>query len=166
MKNNVSKLLAFVCVVAMVACAGCGGRSQVSGKVVFSDGTPLTYGTVNFTNNEVACKGQIEKDGTFKMRTFKPGDGVPPGTYKIYLSNTTKFVESGKTNKVKMGDQETVMPTMAQNISLVPSEYTNQDQSPLGEITVKGKMTKDLLIDADPPEGASSPTEVEKSDAA
>ena len=43
------------------------------------------------------------------------------------------------------------MPVMGKNISLVPREYTIPDESPLGEITVKGKMTKDLQIDADPP---------------
>ena len=164
--NKLVRMFALFIVASTLVACGCGGRCKVTGKVSYKDGTPLTFGTVVFANETTLCKGDIDENGVYEMRTFKPGDGVPPGTYKIYLSNTTKFVESGKTNKVKMGDQETVMPTMAQNISLVPSEYTNQDQSPLGEITVKGKTTKDLLIDADPPEGASSPTEVEKSDAA
>ncbi len=162
--NKLVKILALLCVASVLVASGCGGRCKVTGKVTYKDGTALTFGTVVFANETTLCKGDIDpQTGIYEMRTFKPGDGVPPGTYKIYLSNTTKFVESVKTNKVKMGDQELEMPVMGKNISLVPSEYTVQDQSPLGEITVKGKMTKDLLIDADPPEGALNPTEVEKS---
>ena len=158
--NKLARILALLCVATLVVAGGCGGRCKVSGKVTYKDGSPLTYGVVVFANETTQCKGEVNEDGTYEMRTFKPGDGVPPGTYKIYLSNTTKFVESGKTVKTKMGDQEIEMPVMGKNISLVPREYTIPDESPLGEITVKGKMTKDLQIDADSPEKGGEGHEV------
>lgn len=159
MKNNVSKLLAFVCVVAMIACAGCGGRSQVSGKVVFSDGTPLTYGTVNFTNNEVACKGQIEKDGTFKMRTFKPGDGVPAGTYKVFITDTLQFGEAAGTaktgNSTDKNSEAVEYSLIGKSTNTVPNEYSVPELSPFEPVTVKGTIKNlTLTIEASAPAAA------------
>ena len=148
MKNNVSKLVALVGVFMLVACAGCGGRVQVSGTVKFSDGTPLTYGTLNFTDGKVMCKGQIEKDGTFKMRTFKPGDGVPPGTYQVYITDTLQFGDSGKS--VKTGDTEVAIVGQATNT--IPFEYSIPAQSPLGKITVTKSMKQDFVIEAAAPD--------------
>ena len=144
MKNNVSKLLACMSVLMLVACLGCGGRAQVHGKVVFSDGSPLTYGTVNFTSGETICKGQIEKDGTFKMRTFKPGDGVPPGTYKVYITDTLQFEEAG-TVEQKLGDDVVETQVLGQASNTIPPEYSNPDQSPIPQVTVKGSI-KDLVL--------------------
>lgn len=148
MKNNVSKLVALVGVFMLVACAGCGGRVQVKGTVKFSDGTPLSYGTVNFTNDTTMCKGQIEKDGSFTMRTFKPGDGVPPGTYKVYITDTLQFGESGA--KVKTGDVE--MELIGKSSNTVPYEYADPDKSPLGTITVSKSMNQDFVIEGSSPE--------------
>ena len=159
MKNNVSKLLAFVCVVAMIACAGCGGRSQVSGKVVFSDGTPLTYGTVNFTNNEVACKGQIEKDGTFKMRTFKPGDGVPAGTYKVFITDTLQFGDAAATattgNAEDKNAEKVEYSIIGKSTNTVPNEYSVPELSPFEPVTVQGTIKNlTLTIEASAPAAA------------
>ena len=145
MKNNVSKLLAFVCVVAMVACAGCGGRSQVSGKVVFSDGTPLTYGTVNFTNNEVACKG--------------PGDGVPAGTYKVFITDTLQFGEPAATaktaNTTDKNSQAVEYSLIGKSTNTVPNEYSVPELSPFEPVTVKGTIKNlTLTIEASAPAAA------------
>ena len=145
MKNNVSKLLALFSVLLLVACVGCGGRSQVHGKVVFSDGSPLTYGTVNFTSGEVMCKGQIEKDGTFKMRTFKPGDGVPPGTYKVYITDTLQFGDSGQTVTTGNDENAASFSVIGQATNTVPYQYSSPDESPIPQVTVKGSI-KDLTI--------------------
>lgn len=155
MKNNVSKLLALFCAVVLVACAGCGGRSQVSGKVVFSDGTPLTVGTVNFTDGKVACKGQIESDGTFKMRTFKPGDGVPAGTYKVFITDTLQFGNSGRTVTTGKDDDAASYEMIGKSTNMIPHIYSNPDESPFPQVTVKGSI-KDLVltIEADGPADA------------
>ena len=132
-------------VLMLVACLGCGGRAQVHGKVVFSDGSPLTYGTVNFTSGETICKGQIEKDGTFKMRTFKPGDGVPKGTYKVYITDTLQFGETGNTQTTGDDADAAVIEQIGVATNTIPLVYSNPDQSPFPQVTVKGSI-KDLVL--------------------
>ena len=170
MKNNVSKLLALFSVLLLVACVGCGGRAQVHGKVVFSDGSPLTYGTLVFANDttmckgsieedgtsgEVMCKGQIEKDGTFKMRTFKPGDGVPPGTYKVYITDTLQFGDTGKTVTTGSDENAAEFTVIGQASNTVPYQYSSPDESPIPQVTVKGSIKNlEIKIEGAAPEAA------------
>jgi hypothetical protein len=51
-----------------------GGKSAAGSMVVFesqSDGPDVT------------ARGDVKDDGTFIMSTQKPGDGVPPGKYRV-----------------------------------------------------------------------------------
>jgi hypothetical protein len=77
----------------LVTLAGCGrGHYPVHGKVTFPDGTPLTEGLVMFETSgagdgmPVSARGEIQADGRFELSTHKPGDGVPPGTYRVLIS--------------------------------------------------------------------------------
>ena len=151
--NKLVKIFALLIVASTLVVGGCGGRSQVTGKVTFSDGSPLTFGTVTFANGQTICKGEIQSDGTYTMRTFKPGDGVPPGTYKIYITDTLQFGDAGKTvtTKASKDDEGAAFQMIGQSKNVIPPEYSNPDLSPLGEITVKGKTTKDLVIEAAAP---------------
>lgn len=134
-------LYALLFAVAVVA-TGCG-KPKVTGKVTFADGSPLTVGTVNFTDDKIICKGSIQDDGTFEMRTLKPGDGVPPGTYKVYLTETMRF---GDVEKETATGEATA--TMLGTTNDVPPKYSNPDQSGL-TIDVKGSMKYDITIDPD-----------------
>jgi len=155
MKKNVACVLSLFVIVALVAAAGCSGRAQVTGKVTFTDGTPLTCGVVNFANDTTICKGEIDKtDGTFKMRTFKPGDGVPPGTYKVYITETMKFGDTG--NEVKTGDVG--FSTIGIATDLVDPKYGNPDESGLS-VTVKGSMKYDITLEGQAPEADESAEE-------
>jgi hypothetical protein len=74
----------------VVLLAGCGRSTYtVRGKVVFPDGTPLEGGWVVFHKSEgeseVSADGPIQANGTFELRTNRPGDGVPPGTYRVLV---------------------------------------------------------------------------------
>ena len=88
--GGVAWLLAACPVVA--SSAGCGQtRFPVSGKVLFSDGSPLDAGTVMGEatlegGKTVMVQGNIAKDGYFSLGTDKPGDGVPPGKYKLLVA--------------------------------------------------------------------------------
>jgi len=73
---------------------------KVSGTVKFKDGTPLQMpeggrAAITFApaDTREITEGQIRKgasarirpDGTFEMMTIRPGDGVIPGRYRVFL---------------------------------------------------------------------------------
>ena len=82
-------------IAALLLCAGCGGPTlyQVKGTVVYKDDEDvavLAGGLVHFQPEDpevkVSVRGEIQPDGSFQMSTVHPGDGVPPGKYRVMLS--------------------------------------------------------------------------------
>lgn len=71
---------------------GCGpNNTGLTGKVTFSDdNSPLTKGIVVLDDGSYVAKGPIQPDGTFKMGFEKAGNGVPPGTYKVYIQGAVE----------------------------------------------------------------------------
>ena len=98
-----------------VAVVGCGSDKPklvtVTGKVVFKN-EPLTAGSIWFVpdlgnayqGEKPSC--QLQLDGSFTMRTYPFGDGVPPGAYKVMLSpelaNRIKKPEYGDAAKTPL----------------------------------------------------------------
>ncbi len=82
----------------LIALVGCGRDNglqivPVSGKVTFAGGPCPAAGTVTFTPLEVAAglprrpaSGTFHEDGTFFVTSFKKGDGLIPGRYKVTVS--------------------------------------------------------------------------------
>lgn len=77
----------FIFAMILALTAGCGKNCSVSGRVTYPDGTPLTFGEVAFETETFYAKGPIDSNGYFKMGSSNPGDGVPKGTYKVYIQN-------------------------------------------------------------------------------
>ena len=79
----------------VLAVVGCGGegppRVEVTGRLTHQ-GQPLTAGTVWLHtapgNEHTGLKGSslLQTDGSFAVRTYPHGDGVPPGEYRLTLS--------------------------------------------------------------------------------
>jgi hypothetical protein len=72
--------------------AGCGARTYpVHGVVAWPDGTPATelagY-AVTFESLEakVGASGDVQKDGTFRVGTYKDNDGAVPGKHRVALT--------------------------------------------------------------------------------
>jgi hypothetical protein len=84
--NRIRRLGASAVILAAVSAAGCGGRYDVTGKVVYEDGSPVPAGTVlaeaRVDGKLVALQGNIEPDGSFTLGGLKPGDGALPGQYR------------------------------------------------------------------------------------
>lgn len=57
----------------------------IQGKVSFSDGTPLTGGTVCFVSETVQLRGEVRKDGTYALGTLQDETGSLEGTYQVYF---------------------------------------------------------------------------------
>ena len=76
---------------ALLGAAGCGARLvPVRGKVTFPDGAPLTEGMVVFESvggdRPVTARGEVRPDGGYVLGTYRPGDGVPPGRYRVLVA--------------------------------------------------------------------------------
>jgi len=83
-----SRASLLVAAMILLACTACGRSNlhRVSGRVHFSDGTPLSSGRVaiDFGNGRSA-RGRINADGTFRMGTLKDRDGMRPGTWQVAI---------------------------------------------------------------------------------
>ena len=76
---------------AVPGVAGCGSRYYpVRGTVTLDDGTPVTRGMVVFERTAggppITARGTIQSDGSYQLGTDKPGDGVPPGKYRVLVN--------------------------------------------------------------------------------
>lgn len=59
----------------------------MSGKVTFSDNRePLTIGMVFFETDTLQARGKLEADGTYRLGTLGLHDGLPPGTYRVFVA--------------------------------------------------------------------------------
>ena len=66
--------------------AGCSGNVGLKGTVTFlDDDSPLTVGTVALLKDGKIARGDIKPDGTYVVGFESERDGLPPGTYQIYI---------------------------------------------------------------------------------
>lgn len=118
--------LAFVGLICSGAFVGCtsGERAKVmpvSGKVLFN-GQPLAFGAVAFQPMRgQPARGTIGKDGTFKLSTYREGDGAAVGQHRVKITCYTSQDPATK----KPGPSETL------GESLIPARYANFDTSGL-----------------------------------
>ena len=82
----------FLLFLLLVGLTGCGNRMRtVEGQVVFTDGKPLTGGLVIFDPADpgqpaVAARGEIGRDGKFRIGTYAASDGVLEGNYRVTIA--------------------------------------------------------------------------------
>ncbi len=113
--------LAVSVLLTIAGCAKKGGMetAPVSGKVMYR-GKALPTGTVMFVPGEgPAATGEIGKDGTYKLTTYRPDDGAVIGTHKVTITALQGM--EGALPEVRSG---TPGP-------LVPAKYLNGDTSGL-----------------------------------
>jgi hypothetical protein len=83
----------YVTLTALLIFVGChNGNVGLSGKVTYTDGTPLTVGEVCFETDTYVARGTLEKDGTYVVGSISKSDGLPKGTYRVYISGADKMV--------------------------------------------------------------------------
>ena len=80
---------------------GCGERRPttyaVKGKVVYTDGSPVTAGVVMFLSTSVEGKefnarGEIQPDGSYVLSTFELEDGVVAGRHRALVREVAVLV--------------------------------------------------------------------------
>ena len=85
-------------VITLVACSvfGCSDDGRIPtyaarGTVTYPDGSPVTTGGIvefRLITDEfrpTSARGNIEKDGTFELSTYEPGDGAFEGTHQVLV---------------------------------------------------------------------------------
>jgi hypothetical protein len=86
------ELVALLTTLALTGAAGCGAKKYpVEGKVVWTDGSPakeLAGGMVVFESTEAprSARGEVKEDGSFRLTTESPDDGLLPGHYRVLVS--------------------------------------------------------------------------------
>jgi hypothetical protein len=88
-------------IVAAITAAGCGrsGIHPVRGSVRYGDGSPVTAGKVLVESSSagVGSWGSILPDGTFRMGTHAPTDGVPAGELRVAIVSACIYPPPGST---------------------------------------------------------------------
>lgn len=120
--------------IAILAClvAGCSGGSggrTITGKVTFSDGSPLTKGVLSITNDDASSRGAIKPDGTFTL------ENVLDGEYLVAITGATEGGANGETGDDSMqyneqGNLIEASPAAAPK-SLIPEKYADPTKSGL-----------------------------------
>lgn len=128
MKGSAIRRLFLVLAVFVIA-VGCNGSNlaSVKGKVTYMD-KPVTSGTISFVSaDKPSAYGDLQSDGTYTLKTDKPGDGATPGAYKVIV--------------VAMQDQAGLLPEARSPLPAptVPLKYTSLATSDLTAEVEKGK---------------------------
>lgn len=128
-------------IVAIALTSGCGGgipTYPVQGQVEFEDGSPVKFGTIEFLNRELKlnARGEINRDGSFTVGTFKVDDGAVAGVHEVTIQ---QFV--------------TIPLTASQDVQikhdhgkLVADAYRTYDQSDLTVTVEKSGQNQIKLV--------------------
>lgn len=124
-----------------ICCIGCGSEVRVSGKVRFPDGKPLSKGMVCFQSESHVARGEIKSDGSYKLGMEKPGSGVAPGTYQVYISGAVDIEELPLT-------QGRDIPRIPEETPLIDAKFMGPTTSGITCEVVKGmKLPYDITVE-------------------
>ena len=116
----------------LIVVVGCGSNPSLKGRVVFADDqTPLDSGTICFVSDKGIARGTIGPGGNYVVGSVGKNDGLPPGTYRVYLVDTEIYEPS-----LVPGGLPTIIPRIA-------VKYTQPETSGL-TVEVKSSTTFDI----------------------
>ena len=116
--------------------AGCSGNVALKGTVTFSDDNqPVPAGTVVFLKDGKIARGNINPNGTYVVGFEGVADGLPPGTYQVYISGAEEIVDT---------DEETGEVTRK---PLIDPKYTRPETSGLTLDVTSSTKTHDIKVE-------------------
>jgi outer membrane usher protein FimD/PapC len=160
-------LLVLFTFVAILMNLGCGtsNLSKVEG-IVTLDGKPLSGATVSFIPVKKEGKpafGQTDKDGSFRLTTFRTNDGAQPGEYQVvvvvekaneeFVGRDPQTFTDEEKKAMRMGTmspsgKRQVAENKKKQVSPVPAIYSDVKQTPLKEVVpTSGKIELALRTD-------------------
>lgn len=124
-------LLIVASALCMVGCNN-SGLTTVTGKVTYND-KPVTTGTISFVSaDKPTAYGEIEPDGSYSLKTVKPGDGATPGSYQVTVISLEDMGD-------RMPEDRNPLPP-----PMVPNKYSTAGTSGL---TAEVEAGKENVID-------------------
>jgi hypothetical protein len=141
---------------ALAASAGCGTKLQPAGGRVLVDGNPVTEGTIMFcpVNKGRPATARIMEDGSFTLSFARPGDGLPPGDYRVVIvadiwkeGPKTKAQEYDEANMKRQGIVDTSTQAGGTLIHVVPPIYNDINTTPLTQTVVKSSEPQHFVYD-------------------
>jgi hypothetical protein len=132
----------FALLLVCVCFIGCSENQRLSGKVTFDDGSPLTIGMVCFENaeNGKLGRGEINPDGTYVVGFETDKNGIPKGTYKVFISNATQ--EKGFNEKTGLPIDEQLIASKYSSSSTSGLTFTADGKTKTFDITVERPKEK------------------------
>ncbi|MDR1140552.1 MAG: carboxypeptidase-like regulatory domain-containing protein [Planctomycetaceae bacterium] len=114
---------------------GCSDKIKISGNVTFTDGKPVDFGLVVFESPKESFSGRLDQNGHYTIN-----EGIPAGTYKIWLSGTALLEEIPQKGNSEAFDTKTTVR--------VASKYTNPNSTDLTfEATHSENKTFDFTVE-------------------
>ena len=147
----------FVCLALLtaltVSCGGCFKSKfvHVTGRVTYADGAPLTRGQICFTDGYHLGRGDLDENGEYSLRMFRKNDGIPRGSYQVYITSALRFeIADGVTKVDANGDSEDkyeVLKTgkIAKVVEMIDRQYTHPSTSGWA-VDVKKKSSFDFVV--------------------
>lgn len=132
-----------VLLLALVLCVGCSGKVKVSGKVTFPDGSPLTTGTINFSNETTMARGSVNEKGEYIISSEGKRDGLKPGNYEICITQAVGFEASAENSGQEIAGTPTAH--LAAPVQLIDRKFEDPSTSGL-KAEVKKSMTFDITV--------------------
>jgi len=130
MKNGLKYLFLFAALLCLVVQAGCGAKMSKAEGTLKVDGKTVGNATITFYPVSGGRPGSafVKEDGTFVVSYLKPGDGLPPGEYKVaIIADQLGAVES----QAGEAGSEQGFADARDVIKLVPIEYNSIQTTPL-----------------------------------
>jgi hypothetical protein len=117
---------------AVLFCVGCSKNVSVSGTVKYSDGAPVTMGSVMFSQPDYVGAAPIQPDGSYIVSGNKAASGIPRGEYKVCVVASTPIMNP---------------PTgWKPGVSMVDTKYSDPEKSGL-TIKVEGVTKYDIKVE-------------------
>jgi hypothetical protein len=142
--------IVFAVILLGISVLGCGQNYSLKGKVTYKDGTPITVGMVNFESDKSLSRGRIQSDGSYVVGTLKDSDGIPKGTYKVYITGAEVPRETSQTsenNRVRLDAMGNPIQTMVGFRQLVDRKYMTVGTSPVTCEVPAEKNRFDIIVE-------------------
>ena len=85
--------MGFLMSLLLLSLVGCSGNVTTVGTITFADGTPLSEGQIFFQDDKHEFMSLVKPDGTYSIWGVREGDGLPPGTYNVYLRFAYEYLD-------------------------------------------------------------------------